>query len=175
MTNQSQAQCEIGEPRVPRHVGCHRTVDGWRRGGRRWRIPDDEQGMLMSRFPTPFTLVYRRLKTAPKVPFSATFRAARRALDREISLRMSFRRQQIGTEMSPSGQSGNLVAQGSPKVPHQRPLIVHYLKLLTKAIFTLWRTCVRTLQASQTPRRIVRCPSSSRDRLPPPSVGRRRA
>jgi hypothetical protein len=45
---------------------------------------------------------------------------------RDGSLRKPFYRWQIGTERSPSRRSQNLVAQGTPKVPHQRPLFVHY-------------------------------------------------
>jgi hypothetical protein len=41
-------------------------------------IADDESRMVTSRFPTPFTLVYRRSKNTEKLQLLATFWTAQR-------------------------------------------------------------------------------------------------
>src|SRR5271166_162652 len=80
----------------------------------RWRISKQDRRVLISRFQTQaFTPVYRRWKNAPGVPLCATIRDARRALDGEISLRMSFQNQQIRPDSSSSGRSRSLVARGA--------------------------------------------------------------
>jgi hypothetical protein len=73
-------------------------------------IANDESRILMPRFTTPFTLMYKCLKNARKLPLCATFRDVRRAVGKEVSLRKPFRSQQIGTEMSPYERSKDLLA-----------------------------------------------------------------
>src|SRR2546430_878803 len=70
----------IGELRVPRYVGCQQTARGASRGERRWGIAEDKSRKLMSRLPTPFTLVYGCLKNIPKTIISITLSHLRRAL-----------------------------------------------------------------------------------------------
>jgi hypothetical protein len=43
-------------------------------------VADDDSPMLMSRFSTPFTPLYKRWNFVEKVPLCATFRGVRRAL-----------------------------------------------------------------------------------------------
>ena len=78
--------------------------------------------------PTPFTPLYKRSNYVEKAPLPATFQEFSVPSTHDGSLRKPYRSQQIGTEMSASWRSGNLVAEDTPKVPHQLPLIVHYLR-----------------------------------------------
>src|SRR5436190_2200195 len=75
------------------------------------RFADDEARLWRSRFPTPFTLVYRCWKSLKKPPFSPLLGPFGVPSTRDGWLRKPFSRQHIGTEMSPSGRSGNLVAE----------------------------------------------------------------
>jgi hypothetical protein len=80
----------------------------------RWRIPKQEHRMLISRFQTPaFTPVYGCWKNALGVPLRATIRDARRALDWETLLRMSFHDQQFKRDLSSTGRSRSVVARGA--------------------------------------------------------------
>jgi hypothetical protein len=54
------------------------------------RIVDDEQRMLMSRFPTPFTSVYRCSKNTLKTAISATSRDVRRTFQAGRLARQGF-------------------------------------------------------------------------------------
>jgi hypothetical protein len=96
-------------------------------------IGDDELPMLMSRFPTPFTLVDRRWKNIPKTAISAIFRDSDAACRREGSLGNTLQRHEIGHDPCSAGPSRNRVHIGAPKLPHRFPLIVHYPMLLTMA------------------------------------------
>ena len=91
------------------------------------RIADHESRMLVSRFCTPFTSCTNAGITSKKSHFVSLFGTSGVPSTRDGSLRKPFDREEIGTEMCPSRRSENLVGQGTPKIPHQRPLLVHYL------------------------------------------------
>ena len=100
------------------------------------RIADDESSRIgigvafLHAVYTSVQMLELRSKNRHFSPLLGTFGVPS---TRDGSLRKPFSSQQIGTEMSPSGRSENLVAEGSPKLPYQLPLIVHYLRWLTIA------------------------------------------
>ena len=72
-------------------------------------------------------------KTSPKLPFLPFFGTSGAACRREGSLGNTLQHHEIGHDPCSAGPFQNRVGIGAPKVPHQFPLIVHYLRLLTMA------------------------------------------
>ena len=102
---------------------------------RKFRRPSPVAGIeaLAPRFPTPFTPVYRCSKYTPKPPFLPFFGAFGAASGRDGSLGKTLQHHEIGHDRCSAGPSQNRVGIGAPKLPHQFPLIVHYLNWLTMA------------------------------------------
>jgi hypothetical protein len=71
------------------------------------------------------------LETQPKTAIPATFQHPQRRRLTAGSLGKLSRHHEIGQEMYAAGPPQNRVGMGAPKVPHQRPLIVHYLSVVT--------------------------------------------
>jgi hypothetical protein len=61
------------------------------------------------------------------LPFFGTFGAACR---RECSLDNTLQHHEIGHDLCSAGPFKNRVGMGAPKLPHQFPLLVHYLRRL---------------------------------------------
>ena len=72
--------------------------------------------------------MYRCSKNSPKLPFpplSGNFGAAS---GRDASLGKALQHHEIGHDRCSAGPSQNRVGMGAPKLPHQFPLVVHYLR-----------------------------------------------
>jgi hypothetical protein len=92
-------------------------------------IADGELRTLVARFPRRLHYCTNAGITLKKSHFVPLFGTSGVPSTRDVSLHNPFDREQIGTEMSPARRSENLVGQGTPGVPHQLLLIVHYLSI----------------------------------------------